>query len=176
MISPAVADQIQRSAAEVHRLYRSWAEAADIEQEMWLWVYSHHSQLDDMPPYTLRRRLKDAGVRYCRREKAAKSGYHPEDEYTYTQPVLLKLLPDAFDPEATKPVTGSDGVGTRGTGEQAYGEWETMLIDVRVALDKLRFSDWKVLKQVAEGAREPNDTLTQDALRRLQRKVNRPAG
>lgn len=175
MISAKVADQISQTAVEVARLYRRFVETEDVAQVMWVWVLEHASTVEDMPPFTLRRRLKDAGITYCRKEKAHKTGYHPDDEYTYSQPVLLKLLPDAFDPHATRPVNvGTDG-GTGGSkGEHTYLEWETMLIDVRVGLDKLGYADHKVLKQVAEGSRAANDVLAQDALRRLQRRCNSP--
>ncbi len=170
MISPKVASQIEAAAAEVTRLYRQWVEHEDVASEMWVWVLDHASTVETLAPFTLRRRLKDAGIAYCRKEKAHKTGYSTEDEYVYSQPVLLKLLPDAFDPEATHPVGGDNVGGSRG--ERTYGEWETMVIDVRVGLDKLRYADWSILKQVAAGTRAANDSLTMDALRRLQRKVN----
>lgn len=171
MISPAIAKMIEQVSAEVTRLYSKWVEVEDVAQTMWLWVMDHQLQVEGLPPYTLKRRLKDVGLAYARKEKATRSGYHPEDEYTYSQPVLVKLLPDAFDPEATKPVTGNDGSGAGGK-DQTYGEWETMIIDVRVGLSHLGFADWSVLRQVAEGSRAANDLLAQDALRRLQRRCN----
>lgn len=171
MISPKVAGQIETTAAEVTRLYHSWVEHGDVAQTMWVWVLDHADEVESMPQYTLRRRLKDAGISYARREKATRSGYHPEDEYTYSQATILKLLPDAFDPEATRPVTGNDGAGAGGK-DQTYTEWETMLTDVRVGLDRLGYADYKVLRQVAEGSRAANDLLAQDALRRLQRRCN----
>lgn len=171
MIDPKVAGQIDRCAVEVARMFRRWVEREDVSQCMWVWVLDHQSQLEGMPTWTLRRRLKDAGIAFARKEKATRSGYHPEDEYTYSQATILKLLPDAFDPAATKPVSGLDA-GGGSKGEHTYMEWETMVTDIRVGLDSLRYADRNVLKQVAAGARSPNDLLAMDAMRRLQRRCN----
>ena len=85
------------------RDYRLYTPAQDIAQEMWVWCVKHPGKISDYLDReeksdrlrgmkALNKTLMRLGVAYCRREKAAISGYHPSDEYFYTRSLIGALL------------------------------------------------------------------------------------
>lgn len=120
-------------ADRLFRRWRRWTELDDIKQELWSEVYAtpDHFALEDLP-----RRLRNAGERYCRSEKARKCGYDVDDEQFYSLRVIRELLPDAIegDPPVLRGVSESE-VKRRGTGTSM--EYETSVIDVKTAYFKL---------------------------------------
>jgi DNA-directed RNA polymerase specialized sigma24 family protein len=91
-------------ARTVARKYSKWVDKDDVKQECLLWAINRsewiNSQLSE--PDTEKRRHNEqklawqmtrAAERYCRKEKAAKSGYQIADEAYYESATLAQLLP-----------------------------------------------------------------------------------
>lgn len=85
------------------RDYYGYTSAADIAQELWVWVLKHPSKvmewLDREDPAdrgrgtkALQTSLLRAGAVFCRKEKAARAGYRPQDEYFYTRGLIAALV------------------------------------------------------------------------------------
>lgn len=164
------ADELKSLAREVTGQvwprWRRWVEWDDVNQHLWVWMMTHGPTMETLEPEYVLRRMRTAAERYCRREKAQRCGYDPVDEYFYTWNRLLKILPDAFDPEATPPVETFRA-------DELYGEWVTEVSDVRAALRKKTFPlrHYGVLREFTEGRRKENDQEVRDALWALQRQL-----
>ncbi len=175
IMSDQVRHTVNRAAEEIRRMYGHYIDVDDVRQEMYLALVKNPALLD-LNTGLLRRRLKDTGVDYARREKAHRTGYDPRDEYFYSIHTLLRLLPDAFDQYAVSPRTGGEGEGGMppARGERTYQEWETQVADVRRALDRVGYADFSLLRQLVKGDRDTNDTMVQSALRNLQARLGGP--
>lgn len=171
ILSDEVRRTVDHAATQVHRRYRSYVDIDDVRSVMYLRLVEHPEDLDN--PTWLRRRLTDAGIDYARKEKAHKTGYDPSDEYFYSTRTLVRLLPDAFDRYSTTP-RGGEMEGRTSSGERTYNDWETQVIDVRRALDRLGYADFALLRQLVEQKREPNDAMVHTALKKLQAKLGGP--
>lgn len=90
-------------AHQLAREYYHWVTADDIRQEMWIWVIKHPDKVRDwmtreekperaQGAKALAKTLLRMGQIYCRKEKATKSGYLPQDEYFYTRPLVTALV------------------------------------------------------------------------------------
>lgn len=96
-----------------NRFSRKWrVDREDIEQELWIWVltkldysfieeYANADDYDGVVEYVDKLKQFKASVnwaaeRYCRKEKAEREGYSPEDEYFYGLKYLAELLVTYF--------------------------------------------------------------------------------
>lgn len=166
---------LNEAAAEVLAMFRQYVELEDIKQAMYLWMLEHEDKVPNLAKgngWFLKRRLKDAAIPLGRKEKAAKSGYHPGDQYHYSLPVLVRLLPDAFDPDALPPATGP--AERSPSGEATYQEWETQIADIRSGLRRISYQDREALEAFALGQREPGQAEVQTGLRALQTRLGGP--
>lgn len=103
-VHPFVLDLLPSVSRAVHRKYSKWVDRDDIKQECILWAMNRSGwvkeQLDE-PDLEQRKhneqklawQMTRAAERYCRREKAIRSGYQPGDEAFYQTATLAKLLP-----------------------------------------------------------------------------------
>lgn len=163
---------INKAAYQLYRRYRAYVEAEDIRQEMWVWVAARVAKVEDMPTFKLRYKLLDAGGTYCRREKAAKSGYSPDDEVFYGLPLLRELLPFAVR-DLPIVLKGVDDTNTSTARKAAAGvsmSYETAVADVRAAFNWLRDPYRAVLRAYADGDEVSAGEVTR-ALRAMQRKL-----
>lgn len=154
---------IPRAAAPVYRRYKTWVHADDVRQQLWLWVMEHRdttTRLLDTSDGYLVRRLRDVAERYARREKAARSGYRPDDEYFYTLPQIANLLPDALDPEVHGGTSGSM-------------EWESSIADIRGAVAGLQPEPRARLAQWTAGG---DTTEIPDDIRSILRQMQQKLG
>src|SRR5690606_28554087 len=133
---------IAKAAYHVYRRYRRWVEPEDIRQELHLWAAEHAKRLQELDEQQIKWRLRDVGEIYARKEKAAKSGYLPEDEVFYSLRALRELLPIAVSNEVVpQPVYDpADKPATRRAASNPGMEWETAVADLRRAFARL--SDW----------------------------------
>ena len=103
-INPAIFEMVPSVSYAVHRQFRQWVERDDVKQECMQWALIRteyiNSQLSE--PDTDKRRhneqklawqMSRAAERYCRKEKAAKSGYQLGDEAYYQTFIVGQLLP-----------------------------------------------------------------------------------
>lgn len=140
---------VRSAAGAVHCRFRRWVDREDTEMEMWKWLVGHREWVAEnlSQPAYICRRLTTVGERWARREKAARSGYRPEDEHFYSRTQILGILPDAVDPEARPPAETYRETGL-------YTEWQTTLADIRSGLKKIPYGDFRVLRAFGRGDRE----------------------
>jgi hypothetical protein len=165
---------IDTTAYLTYRRYRQWTSPEDLRQEMWLWVAAQpDGRVDEMELPSLRWRLRDAGEAYARREKAAQSGYSPDDEVFYSLRTLRQTIGLAFGglPVATAVNERQGGAGRRAGATPAM-EMETFVIDLRKAVKAVPWTV-SILKAYASGKPTDPDEVTK-ALRAVQRKLGGP--
>lgn len=94
---------ITSCAHQLAREYYNFVTADDLRQEMWVWVLKHQEKVTDwmtredkvekaQGSKALAKSLLRMGQIYCRKEKAASSGYLPQDEYFYTRSLVTALV------------------------------------------------------------------------------------
>lgn len=164
---------VNQTAYRLYRKYRKWVEANDIRQEMHTWIASKSKKyIDGLADNQLRWRLYDAGDIYCRKEKAAKTGYSPDDEVFYSMRLLREVLPNIVEGKdyLTKGVDDSSGTGARRSAAGSSMNYETTMADIRAAFEKLSEDHRLILEgEVEFGMSEPADVTR--ALRALQGKL-----
>lgn len=108
MLSEELAVAISTQASSLFRRYRRFVETDDIRQELWLAVAKNRKAFTDFIDRdpgdkdavrqgwaAAYKTLWRHGDRYCRREKAVRSGYRPEDEAFYDRHrigVVLEMM------------------------------------------------------------------------------------
>jgi len=101
---PAINDIVPSVVTLVHRRYRKYVDRNDLMQEAYAWVMTRISYFNGLLAeeneavrLANQRRIgwqmKRAIERYARKEKAAKSGYQPNDETFYDVVTIAQLLP-----------------------------------------------------------------------------------
>lgn len=147
--------------------YRGYVEYADIQQEMYLWLFkNYHKAQEWRSEYsekhaerTLIRALRNAGERYCREEKAHRDGYMPEDEFFYSIPMVADLLQLYFDGHWMIPPALEMTKTSGGKPPSEGGNLMTMVADVGRAYEALPAPDKTLLKNVYGGTRPVNDAI-----------------
>lgn len=158
------APQVAKAAGQVWPRYRHHMDRGDVEQAMWVWLLQNREKAAQLQAPWLLRRLRTAGERYCRKEKAQRGGYDTTDEYFYSITKLRSIVGDAFDPQAVPP-------SETYRADELYSEWVTEVADVRSGLRKIPLGDYTVLREYAEGGRVDDDAGVRHALWVLQRKL-----
>lgn len=112
MLDEAVASDAQSvitgCAHALARDYYGFTTAADISQELWVWVLKHRAKVNEWldreeqddrnrGAKALQKTLLRVGSVYCRREKAAQVGYLTQDEYFYTRSLVAALVQARFN-------------------------------------------------------------------------------
>lgn len=173
---PSVHECIRQAAGTIWRRYRRWVEREDVEMELWAWVYGHPDKTNDLAEHEswLLRRLRTVAERFARKEKAQRSGYHPDDEVWYSQWHVVELLPDALNPAATPPQSPMDELAVTGGGGGKYSDWEASMADLRGALAKMCSTDVAALRRLVADRGTINEPATRAALWTLQRLLGGP--
>lgn len=164
---------INTTAYRIYKRYRRWTEAADIRQEMWTYVCGlSDKRLAEIEVGTLRWRLHDIGEKFARKEKATRSGYHPDDEAFYGLRVIRELLPVAVDdePAVLRAVNEAERGAGRRAGSNVPLEYETAIADLRGAYRRLSVGHRDILRAYVDGA-DIDETVVSAALRSMQRKL-----
>lgn len=176
VFDPIVHDCIRQAAGTIWRRYRRWVEREDVEMELWAWVCGHQDKTRELAQHEswLLRRLRTIAERYARREKAQRSGYHPDDEVFYSQWHILQLLPEALNPAATPPQAAMNDVTVTGGGASTFSDWEACIADLRAALGKLSSGDVALLRRLVADRTTISEQATRSALWTLQRHLGGP--
>lgn len=129
--------------------YKWGQDQEDISQELILWCLKqgitgdYESIEDEEEREALRRQARASmrweGERYCRRLKAAQSGYTPEDEAFYSLKALQELLVVYYQVGIVErsPITAGDSVRhSKGDGAE-YGSYLASMIDISTALARI---------------------------------------
>ncbi|NDG33077.1 hypothetical protein EB118_23800, partial [bacterium] len=103
-LHPSIYDILPSVANSVYKQYKIFVERDDVKQECLQWALARAVYINEQlgEENTEQRRhneqkiawqMKRAAERYCRKEKAIKSGYHTSDEAYYQTGALAQLLP-----------------------------------------------------------------------------------
>lgn len=139
-----------RIAGALRRRY-PMTDRDDIEQECMLWAVQRPGKVreylaEDEDHGRLARSMRNAAVRFCEAEKAARRGYDPDDLYYYSTRELGALLGVVFDKESWASPPNGDGEKIRGGDPAVGGNWLATLVDVDMAFSRLDYEDQEVLK------------------------------
>lgn len=135
--------------------YREYVDYADVQQELYLWLFSHYDRVDKWreaydqvrAERTIIKALRNVGERYCRTEKAHKIGYEPEDEFFYSIPMVADLLALSFDPDWMMPTAVELGSTKSGKPPGEGGNLMAMVADVKRAFAGLPEPDRRLLRR-----------------------------
>ena len=161
-IHPSIYDIVPSVANIVFKKYRKFVDRDDVKQECLLWAMNRsdwiNSQLGE--PDTEKRRHNEQRLawqmtrvaeRYCRREKATRSGYHTSDEAYYETATIAQLLPfvlasilDGSVLEQAQEMI-RDGQPKGSSSPAEGGNLLATLIDIKNAYPKLEFEDQNIL-------------------------------
>lgn len=200
-IHPSIYDIAPSVAATVHKRYSQWVERDDVLQECYSWAITRtawiKAELDveeaDQRVHNERRvawQMLRSAERYCRREKATKSGYNVTDEAYYESATLGQLLPFVIASVVDGTVLEQaqemirDGQPKGSSSPSEGGNLLAALIDIKKAFLAIEEYDRKVLiyryhnnftlaqvAQVLECATSTADRRVNNAMRRLQDKL-----
>ena len=137
---------VTKAANWTARRYSDYGvEFDDVAQEIRMWIFAGGEKkirkwLKSSPQQTTRIYLSmlDVARGYAEKQKADQSGYKIEDVQWYSIPLLIDLLPMAFDPTFTgESNTDENNTYTKGRRPPQEGNnLLVMVIDVRAALEQ----------------------------------------
>ena len=200
-LHPAIDDILHSVVQVVYRRYRAYVEKADLSQEAWAWSISRADTINDQlsEDSDIQRVINEKKIawqmkrvleRYCRKEKAVKSGYQTNDEAFYDTVTIAQLLPyviasvvsDTALEQAQNLV--NDGQPRKPSAPAEGGNLLATLVDIKKAyirLDneeqdilRLRYHDNITLQQLSEYlecAISTADRRVGNALRKLQNNI-----
>ncbi len=155
-------------AYSITRNYKGYAEVEDLRQELLEWCLKRQDKVrewldvEDRKEYQLgikrlSKTLNRRADKYCRREKAKKSGYLATDEYFYTPGLVEQLLPYAFKGEVPTKDPNNEFV-SNGAGDPALGGgFLATMYDIRIALLKLNIGEYGMLRMRFEDGMKLED-------------------
>jgi len=128
--------------------YAGHVDKEDLEQIGWVWALEHPGKMKEHeanpnPAEATRQFGHDIWNdldRYCRKEKAQRAGYSPEDELFVSDAVINVVLPNVLkdDPE---PPARPDGERVANTSDPAEGGvWLATYMDVKSAYERADLS------------------------------------
>jgi hypothetical protein len=134
------------------KLAKQWRfDPDDIRQEILLWclqkgIDGDYSRFDSEEEANQQARrdtasMRWAGERWCRKEKAATAGYHPDDEAFYSLRSLQEMLVVYFQVGVVEraPIGASESVRQQRTDGAEYGTYLASLVDVERGLNAIPF-------------------------------------
>lgn len=138
---------VDLAIGDVYRRYRDEVDIEDLRQEAAVWWYGPGQRYlarylaEDENHVRLRRSVWRFVARFAEKERAAKRGYSPADQLSYSAGMIVQLLPVAVDPDGI-PDGGGVHEGPKPKGNLAEGgDILAMLVDVRRAIGALTFED-----------------------------------
>ena len=168
--TPADHAAVSSAARQLASRYRGYASYEDIQQECYLWLLTHYDRADKWrntysekhAERTLTKALRNAGERYCRKERAEASGGSVEEEFFYSIPMIADLLTLALDPEwmDVRGIDYSEPKVRVGTPEEG-GNLVVMVADVGRAYNGLPEADRALLSRVYGPGEDPTLAIAQ---------------
>lgn len=172
-IPESIIAAVSSVSRQLRSRYRDFVEFEDVQQELYIWYLKNHRKVtkweQEYHPKSVQRlvakSLRNAGEKYCRKEKAAQTGYEPDDEFFYTIPMVADMLQLYFDPDWREP-KGVEMTDKTSSGKPAQEGWnlQAMVADVGRAYEALPPSDQALLSFVYDGTRMVRDAITQLSL------------
>lgn len=200
-LHPVLDDLVPSVVVTIHRRFRVYTEKADLLQEAWAFVLSRadaFNELLDIESETQRKwnekkiawQIRRTLERYARKEKAAKSGYHINDEAYYDTVTIAQLLPfviTSFINDSAleqSQILVNDGQPRKPAAPAEGGNLLAMLVDIKKAYEKLDKDDQELLRmryydnltlqvisEYLECAISTTDRKCGQAMRRLQNNI-----
>lgn len=197
-LNPAVYDLVPSVASSIQRRYKNFVEKEDVSQECYVWATGRatyiNEQLTEEEPeqykHNLQRiawQMRRVAERYCRKQKADKSGYSVSDETYYESATLGQLLPFVIASVVDGTVLEQaqdmikDGQPRGASSPSEGGNLLAVLIDIKKAYLKLeqpdkdllmiRYHEGLTLQQIADMygcALSSADRRCASSLRKLQ--------
>jgi len=161
-LHPTFYDLVPSVAGTIYRRYRQWVEREDVVQECYAWAMnraSHYAELLN-EENTIQRVINEKRIawqmrrhaeRYCRKEKAKKSGYLIGDESFYDTVLLGQLLPHVIASVVDGTVLEqaqnliNDGQPRKPSAPAEGGNLLAILIDIKKAYLALDVADKDIL-------------------------------
>ena len=161
-LHPSIFEITPSVAYAVHRQFKQWVERDDVKQECMQWAMARveyiNSQLSEEDTDQRRHneqkiawQMSRAAERYCRKEKAVKSGYQSGDEAFYQTGMLGQLLPFVIASVIDGTVLEQaqemirDGQPKGSSSPAEGGNLLSMLIDIKKCYQKLEDDDKQIL-------------------------------
>lgn len=161
-IHPSIFDIAPSVANTVYKQYRNFVERDDVKQECMQWALARVKYIEEQlsEENTEQRRhneqkiawqMSRAAERYCRKEKATKSGYQLGDEAYYQTAMLGQLLPFVIASVIDGTVLEQaqemirDGQPKGSSSPAEGGNLLAMLLDIKKGYEKLGDEDKKIL-------------------------------
>lgn len=171
-----IPDLIQASVSSASRQlrsrYRDYCEYEDIQQELYIWYIKNHERVaaweeqyhEKSVARLVAKSLRNAGEKYCRKQKALSVGYEPDDEFFYTIPMVADMLQLYFDPEWMEPRAIELTTSSSGKAPNEGWNLQAMVADVGRAYEALPASDQHLLREVYGGNVPVRDAIAWYAL------------
>jgi len=197
-IHPSIYDIAPSVASVVHKRFHHWVEREDVLQECYQWSISRNAWIkSELDVEDTKQRIHNekrvawqmlrSAERYCRKEKASKSGYQTQDEAYYESGTLGQLLPFVIASIVDGTVLEQaqdmirDGQPKGSSSPSEGGTLLAALLDIKKCFVKLEEYDKKVLTyryydnytlaqvaQVLECAVSTADRRVNNSMRKLQ--------
>ena len=165
------ASRVHSAARQLTSRYRAFVEYDDVAQELWLWVLGHRRKIEaweeeysaKVAERMVMKSLKNAGEKYCRAEKATRSGYSVDDEFFYSIPMVADMLMLYFDPEWTAPAMNVTGETSKKPPQEG-GNLMAMVADVGKAYEQMPAGDQALLMRIYGGEQPVRDAIAYEAM------------
>lgn len=161
-LHPSVYDILPSVANAIYKQYKIFVERDDVKQECLQWALARAVYINEqLGEENIEQRrhneqkiawqMSRAAERYCRREKAAKSGYQLADEAYYQTGMLGQLLPFVIASVIDGTVLEQaqemlrDGQPKGSSSPAEGGNLLAMLIDIKKCYEELEQEDQRVL-------------------------------
>ena len=200
-LNPILDELISSVVTVTVRRYRNFVERTDLKQEAYTFVYSKADSFNEMLAiesdiqrgfnekriaWQIKRHLE----RYSRKEKAAKSGYQPNDEAFYDTVTIAQLLPYVISSIVSNTALEqaqnliNDGTPRKPAAPAEGGNLLAILIDIKKSYEMLNKEDQEILRlryhdnltlellgQYLECSRSTAERKSNSALRRLNNNI-----
>ena len=161
-IHPSIFDIAPSVANTVYKQYKNFVERDDVKQECMQWALARAGYINDQlgeenveqrrhNEQKIAWQMSRAAERYCRKEKATKSGYQLGDEAYYQTGMLGQLLPFVIASVIDGTVLEQaqemirDGQPKGSSSPAEGGNLLAMLIDIKKCYEELDEEDQRVL-------------------------------
>jgi RNA polymerase sigma factor (sigma-70 family) len=204
-LHPSIYDIAPSVANTVYKQYKKFVERDDVKQECMQWAMSRAAYINEQlgeenveqrrhNEQKIAWQMSRAAERYCRKEKATRSGYQLGDEAYYQTAMLGQLLPfviasiidGAVLEQAQEMIRDGQPKGSSSPAEG--GNLLSMLIDIKKCYEQLEQEDQRILVlryhenltlaqigEVLECHHSTADRRCNHALRELNNKLGGPS-
>lgn len=163
---------VSSMARQLKSKYRDFVDYADVQQELYIWYLTHGHKIEEWAeqhhPKTVQayimKSLRNHGEKYCRSEKAARTGYSPDDEFFYTIQMCAEMLQLYFDPEWMLPAYQLGEHTSNKKPPSEGGNLMAMVADVGRAYESMSQGDRDLLRRIYDGERPVREAMEFEAM------------